>query len=980
MKPQFPPFKKIIDKKPIFPRENSTLDGFFGIFIGNYYDLDLTINHLAIKMKRLFQCFTLLFLCFYTSIAQEGLKKHTVSSGETLFSIAKKYNVTPYDLQKINPEVIDGIKVDEVLLIPESKIKTPVLESASDSIKASVAPSSISYTVKTGETKYSLAKRFGLTITQLESQNPQITEGLQVGNVLEIYPTSSYPESTPSKTITASTSNAPNLSQQTGPAHDGKRHMVAIGETLARIANANGLTVDQLTEANSRRLSNGLIALQPIWIPGKTQLDAGNTYSYAVKYGDTKFGLSLRFNTTVAELVRQNPEIKNQLPVGQIISMPSEEIGSRPTPEVAQREHQAVDQNTTPKEDLTKVEQTKTVPTITETVVSTKEKATEAVPTVKETVVTTKEQAQATETVPLVKEVVVTTKEKTAEIVPTVKETVVPKVEQAKPTETVVKETIVTAVKQPKTTETLPVLPETVVTADEEPKEPETVSAEKETVVTKVEQAKTTEATPIITKPAATIEEEAIETVAKTTADTTAAPATLPKEKIKTPAETAISSPSEIGFLSYEIQPNDTLYGLAQRAGMSTADFLVLNPQLKESVQIGTIIKMPDAAKPSQAPAELISTPKSVRDFSIPVDLTKSANTSQLKKLLFFLPFSQEDYQSQQTNDNFKSVTDDFKRVHLEFYKGATIAIDSIRKMYLSLDVDVVEAQSSIRNSKIMPLLEEQKINDYDAIILPFYDTIEQEVAAFTADNHIPVITASTMDFQSSSSNLYSAIPSNNVQRKKILDYLMAKEAHIIVLNDVNRTESKTFISEYAPNIDFVTIKKNGSFSEGELIAKFKKDKLNFVVIDSERTSVFLNTTNVLLSELSNYNLQLAVLESALIPAEGHVSEKRFRILNMVFPSLIPAKSTASSKQFLSSYQKEYNLLPSANVMLGFDITFDSLLRLIQQQSFEDSAVNDITEYTQLKFDYEKNILGGFSNEGIYILQYDSDANIREAN
>lgn len=208
----------------------------------------------------------------------------------------------------------------------------------------------------------------------------------------------------------------------------------------------------------------------------------------------------------------------------------------------------------------------------------------------------------------------------------------------------------------------------------------------------------------------------------------------------------------------------------------------------------------------------------------------------------------------------------------------------------------------------------------------------------------------------------------------------MAKEAHIIVLNDANRTESKTFISEYAPNIDFVTIKKNGSFSEGELIAKFKKDKLNFVVIDSERTSVFLNTTNVLLSELSNYNLQLAVLESALIPAEGHVSEKRFRILNMVFPSLIPAKSTASSKQFLSSYQKEYNLLPSANVMLGFDITFDSLLRLIQQQSFEDSAVNDITEYTQLKFDYEKNILGGFSNEGIYILQYDSDANIREAN
>ena len=100
----------------------------------------------------------------------------------------------------------------------------------------------------------------------------------------------------------------------------------------------------------------------------------------------------------------------------------------------------------------------------------------------------------------------------------------------------------------------------------------------------------------------------------------------------------------------------------------------------------------------------------------------------------------------------------------------------------------------------------------------------------------------------------------------------------------------------------------------------------------------------------------------------------------MIFPSLIPAKSTESSKQFLSAYQKKYKLLPSANIMLGFDITFDSLLRLMQQQGFENSALNYTTEYTQLKFNYEKNTLGGYSNDGIYILQYDPDAKIREAN
>lgn len=851
-------------------------------------------------MKRIFQCFTLLFFCYYTSIAQDGLKRHKVSSGETLFSIAKKYNVTPYDLQKVNPELINGIKVDEVLLIPETKIKTPILESAASSIKASVVPSSISHTVKTGETKYSIAKRFGLTITTLETQNPQIIEGLKLGDVLEIFPAASYSRSTASDAASTTTTASPVTQPQTGHPHDGKRHVVAVGETLARIANANGLTVDQLTAANSRVLSRGLIAGRPIWIPGSKQLNAGDSYSHVVKTGDTKFGLSLRFNTTIANLERQNPDIKSTLQIGQTITMASSD-GPAPTRSYAsQNDTQEIVKRAPSEEDINKVEDIKTVST------QEKTEVTEAVPTHTEAVDSVQNEAEKTATV--MKDVVEIKEEKIIEI----------------------------------EKEKVPAVQEAIVTVEEAP--------------LKLEE-KNIKETPVV-------------------------PPVQPGLKIETPSVTAATpTPSEPEFLSYEIQPKETLYGLAQKANMTISDFLILNPQLRESVQVGSVIKMPAAMKPKEAPSETISAPVLERDFSIPFDLTTTANTSQLKKLLFFLPFSQEEYQKEETNsDNFKSVTDDFKRVHLEFYQGANIAIDSLRKMYLSLDVKVVEAPSNLRNSQIKPLLEKHEANDYDAIILPFYDTIEEEVAAFTVNQDIPVITASTMTFESVPNNLYTAVPSLNLQRKKVLDYMIGKEAHIIVLNDATRPESKTFISEYAPQADFVNIKKNGSFSEAELIGKFKKDKLNYVVIDSKRTSVFLNTTNALMSELSNYKLQLAVLETALIPEEGFVSEKRYRILNMVFPSLIPAKSTTSSKQFLSSFQKEYNLLPSVNVMLGFDITFDSLLRMIQQQSFERSAVNDITEYTQLKFNYEKNNLGGFTNEGIYILQYDSDANIREAN
>lgn len=833
---------------------NSTLVGFFGTFIRFIRIINQTINLSAIKMKRLFKCITLLFLCYYTGIAQESPKKHIVSSGETLLSISKKYNVTPYDLQKANPGAIQGIKKDDVIIIPESNIKTPILESAADSIKSSVTNSSISHTVKTGETKFGISKRYGLTTGQLESQNPQIISGLQVGQVLEIYPSSKVEQesSTATQENSAVTSAPPDRNVKKG-----KKHIVQGGETLVRLSWANGLTVDELVKANSKTISGELKIGQVLWIPGTNEYTiSGDRIAYVVQSGDTKFSLSRRFNTSIRELERQNPQIISMLQVGQTITMPSDET-SQTTPQQAQTEN-----SSTPP-------------------------------------------VAPIEVVAIEEEIVVVTEASSEEITQeeTIEETIV-----------------VTEVLSEETTQ-------------EEKKE--------EFVATN-------------TPPEKAIEETRIEDAADT---------------------------KENDFLMYQIQPKETVYGLAQKASMSVADFLVLNPELKESVQSGTVIKMPKSVQVSNSISNTEAVSNVPKITSGYADLKTSADLSKSKELLFFLPFSEMDYQNlATTEDNFKNVSDDFKRIHLEFYKGAHIAIDSIRKMQLNLNVDVVEAQSANQTSKTKSLIQENVIKKYDAIILPFYNTLEEDVAAVTADSKTPVITASTTAYQNNTNNLYSALPSINQQRLKVLNYMMSKQAHIIVLSDVNRVESKNFITDYVPNADFINIKNNGSFSEAELVSKLKKGQLNYVVIDSDRNSVFLNATTTLMSQLSNFSLQLAVLESSLIPDDSDVSQKRYRILKMIFPSLIPAKSTASSKQFLSDYQKKYNLLPSANIMIGFDITFDSLLRLVQQQSFEDSATNYITEYTQLKFDYKKNTLGGYSNEGIYILQYDSDANIRDAN
>lgn len=105
---------------------------------------------------------------------------HLVLPKESLFGIARQYNVSVEDLDKANSELLkDGLRVGQEIKIPNKK-KT--LDGRVRVINAET----IFYVVKPKETKYSIAKQFGITVAQLESQNPEIVNGLVEGNKLAI--------------------------------------------------------------------------------------------------------------------------------------------------------------------------------------------------------------------------------------------------------------------------------------------------------------------------------------------------------------------------------------------------------------------------------------------------------------------------------------------------------------------------------------------------------------------------------------------------------------------------------------------------------------------------------------------------------------------------------------------------------------------------------------------------------------------------
>ncbi|MNQ35283.1 LysM domain protein [compost metagenome] len=97
-----------------------------------------------------------------------------------MFSIARQYNVSVQDLENLNKELLqNGLQIGQTIAIP-NKRKTL------DGRVRVINQETIFHVVEAKETKFSIAKKYGISIDQLESQNPEIVNGLVVGNKLAI--------------------------------------------------------------------------------------------------------------------------------------------------------------------------------------------------------------------------------------------------------------------------------------------------------------------------------------------------------------------------------------------------------------------------------------------------------------------------------------------------------------------------------------------------------------------------------------------------------------------------------------------------------------------------------------------------------------------------------------------------------------------------------------------------------------------------
>lgn len=205
----------------------------------------------------------------------EGI--YVVKSGDTLYSIARKYNTTVDEIKRLNDLTSNTLTIGTKLIVPTEK---------EDESKGT-------YVVKAGDTLYKIANANNVTVADIINANKLTSNVLSIGQELII----------PSKNQNVPDSNYIN-------------HTVIKGDNLYSIARKYNTTVQELMNINNLK-SNLLSIGQVIKVP-KTTSDSNTPNNvYTVKSGDTLYSIARKFGKTVSDIQKNNNLSTTTLSIGQ---------------------------------------------------------------------------------------------------------------------------------------------------------------------------------------------------------------------------------------------------------------------------------------------------------------------------------------------------------------------------------------------------------------------------------------------------------------------------------------------------------------------------------------------------------------------------------------------------------------------------------------------------------------------------------------
>lgn len=438
-------------------------------------------------------------------------------------------------------------------------------------------------------------------------------------------------------------------------------------------------------------------------------------------------------------------------------------------------------------------------------------------------------------------------------------------------------------------------------------------------------------------------------------------------------------------YVVHKIKNGDSFYQLARFFNVAENDLQELNPQLTdEELEEDSYV--------------LIKPKTDETEVSIYADVIKENSSINIAMLL---PFKAASYDTISGDDIFARPKN-LANIVTDFYLGSQIAIDSIRKLGVQVDVKVYD--TGARNSKIREIIKEESLDTNDVLIGPFYSS---EVKTLAKEVKVPLVypvySSNQSDF--TSRHIIKAIPSIERRKEVIVSYIknMYQDENLIVITDsiqrVSGALDKT-LRELKTNRLVKAIKiiepKDGYIKKEVLVNSLVSGAKNLILLETEKQVMYYDAVNSLISLPTQEDIDLEKeegIESTMIPiAEDTeiqifcymktdefdiIDNNKLAKLNFTYASdIFENEQSREATVFNKKYLEKNDAMPSYYATKGFDITFDTLMRLASGNELKYTFEEGSSFRTETMFNYSNQIFKTFDNHGLFILKYNPDLTI----
>ena len=430
------------------------------------------------------------------------------------------------------------------------------------------------------------------------------------------------------------------------------------------------------------------------------------------------------------------------------------------------------------------------------------------------------------------------------------------------------------------------------------------------------------------------------------------------------PKKENIKVASTENFIFYEVKPKETLYSLTREFKITNDSLQFYNPTLKDGLKAGMVLKLPKAkAKGLNIMNSLV-----VKKFTL-IDSIKTTNHINIA---YLIPFRLETIDFESRKDIVRNVEKSTTlNLALDFYTGALVALDSIKKLGLTVNVQVFDSEAS--EVIVTDIVSAYNFKKFDAVIGPFTTNAFNRLSVDTKKDSIPVFSPFSNNIKLDE-NVFQTIPSDEVLRAKMIDFIKNNigDRQLIIVSDEEHEDVKKSLIESFPRAKILTPIENTFIRLDELNPLLSKEKENWVIVETNNIPLLANTSSVLNSAMvEDIKVTMLTTKRGSAYESPNVSNFHLSNLNFHFPTIYKASlaDNAFNKEYISKYKK----IPNRYVARGYDITMDVILRLAYNKNIS-STVRYIgeTQYEENKFEYDINAFGGYYNKGVYIVKYEN--------